>query len=85
MKELQQRRFKEQVEEILGPEFITVTSFNEKINMIDHAQVNTPQKVKSMHLNALMAMANSWYFQDIEIDRSGAGIRIKFIDFKKQI
>jgi len=76
MKELQTRRFNEQIQEILGSE-CKVKPIIDETGILHSAKVNTEETLDSTKLNALMGTADAWNCE-IELDRSGAGIRIQF-------
>ena len=81
MKELQTRRFTEQIEDILKSDFSQKLIFNKEI--VTSAKVNTKSKLTTPKINALMAMSESWDFDKVEISRSGAGLKIEFLEFNK--
>lgn len=82
MKELQTRRFKEQIQEIIPGNFSQNLKFNNDV--VTEAKVNITTKLSFVQIKCLMAMAQSWYFNNIEISRSGAGLKIEFTEFSEQ-
>jgi hypothetical protein len=81
MEALQTRRFAEQVKEIIPTKFGQKLKFENGI--VTTAQINTPTKLNAAQLNALSYMAHSWHFKNYEISRSGAGLKIEFIELNK--
>lgn len=76
IKEVQVRRFNEQIVEILGEE-CNIKPIIDETGIMHSAKVNTQQPLGTSELNALMGTADAWQC-DIELARSGAGIRIQF-------
>lgn len=83
MKEQEQNRFNEQVEEILGDDFKSTLVFDDE--KVIEAKINTDRPLLGWEVMAINVMANAWFFKDVEISRSSAGLRIEFIEFKKNI
>lgn len=83
MVNLQTRRFTEQINEAIG------TNCSIKITFQDHiivrAKVNTPDKLRANQINFLMHICESWSLDDVEMSRSGAGLKIEFNpDYKEE-
>ncbi|WP_435263404.1 hypothetical protein [Tenacibaculum sp. nBUS_03] len=80
MQELQTIRFNEQKDEIFKPTATSQTLQFEK-GIVKSAKINTYSKISTNQIKALMSMADSWDFDNIEISRSGAGLKIEFLDY----
>ena len=76
MKELQERRFREQIEEILGTD-CKVKPVVDESGTLHSAKVNTSQTLNAEKINGLLSVADAWCCE-AELDRSGEGIRIQF-------
>ena len=76
MKELQENRFKEQIQEILGSDCKVKTNVDEA-GTLHEAKVNTDQTLDMQKLNAIWGTADAWACE-LEFARSGSGIRIQF-------
>ena len=76
MKELQERRFKEQIEEILGKD-CTIQSNIDQEGTLHSAKVNTTQTLDIPKLNAIYGTADAWCCE-FEIAPEAPGLRIKF-------
>lgn len=76
LKETQIRRFNEQIKEILGEE-CKIKPIVDDTGTLHSAKVNTEETLDTGKINALMGTADAWNCE-IELDRSGAGIRIQF-------
>ena len=72
MKELQTRRFKEQIEEILGTD-CTMTHNIDDTGTLHKAKIHTTQVLDAEKLNGLMSVADAWCC-DLEMYRSSNGI-----------
>ena len=72
MKELQERRFREQIEEILGTD-CTINMNVDDTGTLHSAKVHTTQILDAEKLNGLLSVADAWCC-DLEMYRSSAGI-----------
>lgn len=72
----QETRFKEQVGQILKG---TKTSVNITADgTVKEAKINTNEALTDTQLIALMHLKESWWFKNMSLKRSGAGIRIQY-------
>ena len=76
MKELQTRRFTEQIQEILGDE-CRVKPVIDESGILHSAKIHTKVTLDSTKLNALMGTADAWNCEPY-LDRSSDCIRIQF-------
>lgn len=76
MKQLQEQRFKEQIQDIMGTDNKVDLQITED-GILEQAKINTTKELDSKSITMLTAMAASWAC-DLYIKRSGAGIRVKF-------
>ncbi|MEQ3500623.1 hypothetical protein ABMY20_12770 [Tenacibaculum sp. SSH1-16] len=81
MKELQTRRFSEQIAEILKSKFSLKLVFEG--DLLVNSRVNTESNLDVFKIKALMAMAERWSFKNLDISRSGAGLKIQFLNHVK--
>jgi len=77
LKETQNRRFKEQINEFLNPEFTKVKTQFDENSLLTKAKINHSLSLNKLQLNSLIFTADSWN-QDIKLKRSGAGVLIEF-------
>lgn len=75
--ELQQTRFEEQIQEILkeGEFRASLICVN---GVVKGAKINTNCTLNQGQLEHLLYLKRSWNFNEIELSRSGAGIRIVY-------
>lgn len=73
--EIQTNRFTESLKEIITPKHDPKTKFQDGV--LIHAKANINKPLNNAQLNHLCYFADSWN-QDIEISRSGAGLKIEF-------
>lgn len=73
--ELQTRRFKETLTDILTPKHEPKLKFKEGI--LVSAKANTNRPLGTKELNALCYFADSWN-QEIKVARSGDGLKVEF-------
>ena len=82
LKELQTNRFNEQIKEALySNDFTLSMTFSEGI--ITQAKINTCISLKGHSLDALSYLKKSWNFKELELKRSGAGIKIEYTGAEK--
>lgn len=74
-----------QLKEILGSNFNAHYALAEDNEVITKCKVNTDVKLKMHMINALENMAESWGFTDMEISRSGAGLKIEFLEYEPAV
>lgn len=76
LKELQERRFHEVIQEVLGDQCTIKTSVDEN-GILEEAKIQTKKELDDGDLNRLIFYAGSWACR-LHVKRSGSGIRIKF-------
>lgn len=77
LKESQQKRFTEQIEEIIpNGNYNLKSEFNDD-PILTSAKLNTDEKLNHTQLNQLLYTGDAWN-SEIEISRSGAGLKITF-------
>lgn len=76
MKELQERRFTEQLNEFL-PEPFTLKMDIGVDGVLKTAKLNTKEVLNTMQLGMLLHVATTWHLT-INLKRSGAGVSILF-------
>ena len=82
MEQLQTNRFKEQTDDILGETSGQTLQFEDGI--LVSAKINTYAKIKGYQIEAFQYMAKSWCFENMQISRSGAGLKIEFLELNKE-
>ncbi|MEM8506217.1 MAG: hypothetical protein AAF717_00245 [Bacteroidota bacterium] len=70
-------QFKKAVAEILGDDGYTLSSSIEK-KQLTAAKVNLNRPVMGWEVDALKTLAKENGFDDVEVTRSGAGLRVTF-------
>ena len=81
MRKLQQKRFKEQLDDVLGLEYTESYRFNDRDEIVN-AKFNTKEHLNKIKLKKLEFIAETWGFQDYSVKRSGTGLTFEFMDFK---
>lgn len=77
LKQTQERRFKEQLAQILKVEEKSIKTDFDNRPILLSAKVKYEGTLIKPHLNALLFLSDSWN-SDLEIKRSGAGLVINF-------
>ncbi|HCY83158.1 MAG TPA: hypothetical protein DHV22_16925 [Xanthomarina gelatinilytica] len=71
-------RFKNDIKTVLGNEYYTKIHICDDTKIIKSTKVNTDAVLDNKRLHGIIALVGKHNFNNIEIKRSGAGLRIQF-------